>query len=153
MQVGEGQLAGDLDEGVFVEFAQAVAVGGAVWVDMTCDVEEVGCDIALGLQEHAGYSQAITAVAARSAEDDDALLLIGACAQDFICDGTTGAFHQVDGCDGLMLNGVKVQFAELATRENLHLRTFFLILPQKYGKEYEKQNNLSTFAVEKVNLI
>jgi len=32
------------------------------------------------------------------------------------------------------------------------LRTFFVILPQKYVKEYEKQNNLYTFAVEKVNL-
>ena len=82
-------------------------------------VEEVDCYIIVPVDEHSGNGQCITAVIAGTGKDDDrrrTAPLVG----DGLSDGFGCPFHQIDGFNGLMLNGIFVQLMYLSTRKYLH---------------------------------
>ena len=100
----------------------APLVGGAVLRKFVADVEKIDGDLIVLLTQHAGHSQRITAIIARSREDDHGLLIVpfrsDGARQGFGC-----AFHEIDGANGFMLHGIMVKFVDLIAGKNLHLGT------------------------------
>ena len=82
-------------------------------------IEQIRRNIIACFSQHAGYSQTITAVAARAGKDNKTGVGIPSGLQ-LTDNSTTGTLHQIDGGDGLMVYRVSVKLTKLSASEYLH---------------------------------
>ena len=95
----------------------------------TLDVEQINRYSVSLVGKHSGYGKGIAAIVARTSKDHHRSES-GPCIGDSLGDCRGGALHQVDGANGLMINGIFVELANLSAIKYLHTNAKL----QKYCK-------------------
>ena len=99
---------------------KAFAVLGTVLGKLSLRVEQVDLR-PIALHGHqTGHGQCVTAVVAGSCEYSKGGVVVGPLFHDGVGQCPCGPFHQVDGSDGLMFDGIGIQLADARSRKYFH---------------------------------
>ena len=119
-QCGRGKLGGDFMESDAFHFEKAFTVHGTVFGKLSLRVEKEDFQ-PIALSGHQScHGQGIAPVVARSGEYGKGSFGVGPLLHDGVGQRPCGPLHQVDGGNGLVLDGIGIQLADARSRKYFH---------------------------------